>query len=164
MANVSVNYSIQCAKPDHVYVSYGASAQTDAQGHADEIVKFISNASKEKSLTALFNGNLNKHATLHAKGASATIPSNSSNFYVRYYYDNPQKLKEDKKVYKDSNDNEVEFKELVFEVKEAEGSNFVNVYVVQDSMSANTYTYYYELDADFEELFDYLNDNFKPVA
>ncbi len=164
MANVSVNYSIECAKPDHVYVVYGAGAQTDAQGHADDIVKFISNASKEKALTALFNGNLNKHATLHVKGASSTIPSNSSNFYVRYFYENPQKLKEDKEVYKDSNDKEVEFKELVFEVKEAEGSNLVNVYVVQDSMSVNTYSYYYELEADFTELFDYLTENFKPVA
>ena len=64
MANINIDYSIKCVKPDVVYIQTkdGQTGVTDEQ--KDEIVKLISNASEENSLTALFNGELNKKATV----------------------------------------------------------------------------------------------------
>ena len=159
MENVNVNYSINCANPTSVWVQYGSNTERNAQDKADEIVEFINNASKEKSLTAFFNGTLGKKAkVIAASSVGKTIPSNSG-FNIRYRYENAQKLKEGKKDYKDSNDEVVYFEDLVFMVKDVEGTNVFNVYVIPDSQAPNTYTHYYELEADFGALYDYLVDN-----
>ena len=156
MANVSINYNINCAQPTNVFVSYGTNVARDAQDSSDEIVNYINNASKEKCLTALFNGNLGKKAEVKvASSVGKTIPSNSG-FTVRYRYSTSQNLMEGNKKYKDTNGNVVLYDDLVFQVKDLEGSNVVNVYVVQDSENSNVYTYYYELEADFESLYDFL--------
>ena len=160
MAIVNVDYSIKCATPTRVYVSYGAGIERDAQDSTNRIVDYISNASKEKSLTALFNGNLGKKAKVVAvSSVGKTLPSNSG-FYVRYYYENAQKLMVGNKEYKDSNGQVVLYKDLVFEVKEVSGSSMVNVYVIPDSTRSKEYTHYYELEADFEGLYKYLSENF----
>ena len=152
MANVNVNYSIKCAEPTKVYVSYGSGVARDAQEYSDDIVNFINNASKEKCLTALFNGNLGKKAVVKkASSVGKTIPS-SNGFYVRYRYSNPQSLMDGKSKHADN----VKYDDLVFEVKDLEGSNVVNVYVVEDSAASTAYTYYYELEANFEGLYDFL--------
>jgi len=156
MANVNVNYSVNCAKPTYVSVSYGSNSERDAQANTNAIVEMIENASKEKSLTALFNGTLGKKAKVVAvSSVGKTLPSNNG-FYVRYRYDNPQKLMEGKKEYKDSNGAVVYYDDLVFTVKDVAGTNIVNVYVIPDSANAKVYTHYYELEADFEGLYDFL--------
>lgn len=159
MANVNVNYSVNCATPTSVWVKYGSNTERNAQDKADEIVDFINNASKEKSLTALFNGTLGKKAeVVTASSVGKTIPSNSG-FYIRYRYENAQKLLEGKKEFKDSNDSVVYYDDLVFTVKDVDGISVVNVYVIPDSQAPNTYTHYYELEADFGALYDYLVEN-----
>ena len=161
MANVNIDYSIKCANPTHVYVSYGSGSERDAQANASQIVQYINNASKEKSLTALFNGNLNKEAkVLAASSVGKTIDFKSNTFYVRYNYENPQKLMDGKKAYRDVNGNEVFYEELIFTVANLEGANTVNVYVIQDATKAKTYTYYYEIEADFSELYSFLNEQY----
>ena len=87
-----------------------------------------------------------------------SLPSNSG-FYVRYRYDNAQKLKVGDEDYKDSNGKAVYYDDLVFEVKDVDGINIVKVYVIPDSQNARTYTHYYEVEANFEALYDYLVDN-----
>ena len=157
MANVNIDYSINCAKPTSVWVQKGSEEERLSKS-ADEIVDFISNASKEKSLTALFNGNLGKEANVVA--SSKTLPS-ISGFYVRYSYDgNKQKLMIGNDEYKDSNNEVVYYEELVFTVNDLEGANVVNVYVIPDATKPNNYTHYYELEADFTSLYDYLIENF----
>ena len=159
MANVNVNYSVKCATPTSVWVQYGSNAERDAQDKASTIVEYINNASKEKSLTALFNGTLGKKAkVVAASNVGKTIPSNSG-FNVRYRYENAQKLVEGKKEYKDSNGEVVYYEDLVFTVVETNGTEIVNVYVIQDAEKPTTYTYYYELEANFNALYDYLADN-----
>ena len=153
MANVNVNYSVNCAQPTKVLVSYGSNAARDAQEYSDEIVTFINNASKEKCLTALFNGNLGKKAEVK-KTSGKTIPANNSGFNVRYRYSTPQNLMEGKKKYKDN----VQYDDLVFQVKDIDGSAIVNVYVIEDATASTTYTYYYELEANFESLFNFLTE------
>ena len=153
MANVNVDYSIDCAKPTEVWVLYNSNdpnkERVANQDNANEIVNFINNASKEKSLTALFNGNINKKANLVLdSNAGKTIPT-TTGFYVRYSYSNQQKTK-------DNNGNEVYYDDLVFTVNDLEGSNCVRVYLVPDSTSSMVYTHYYELEADFEALYDFL--------
>lgn len=156
MANVNVNYSINCATPTTVYVSYGSGAERDAQSNTNAIIEYINNASKEKSLTALFNGTLGKKATVVAvSSVGKDIPSNSG-FYVRYHYENAQKLMEGKKEYTNSNGNVVYYEDLVFTVQNIEGISLVNVYVIPDAQSPKTYTHYYQLEADFEDLYNYL--------
>ena len=152
MANVNVNYGIKCKTPTTVWVQYGSNIERDAKEHADDIVDFINNASKEKSLTALFNGTINKKPNVvTASSVGKTIPSNSG-FYVRYRYENEQKMV-------DNNGKEVYYEDLVFTVKDLESVNVVNVYVIPDSQAATTYTHYYEVEANFEALYDYLVDN-----
>lgn len=156
MANVNVNYSVNCATPTTVYVSYGGKSERDAQANTNAIIELVENASKEKSLTALFNGTLGKKAKVVAvSSVGKTLPSNNC-FYVRYRYESAQKLMEGKKEYKDSNGAVVYFDDLVFEIKDLAGTNVVNVYVIPDSAYAKVYTYCYELEADFEALYDFL--------
>ena len=158
MANVNVKYSVNCTEPSKVIVSYGSKQPKDAQGYSDDIVNYINNASKEKALTALFNGNLGKKAQLKlASTVGKTITISSSSFYVRYRYNNPQTLMDGNKKYKASNET-VLYDDLVFEVKELEGNNVFNVYVIPNAENANVYTYYYELEAEFEGLFDFLTE------
>ncbi len=164
MANVNVNYGIKCANPTSVYVSYNtndANKERFAGNYSNKIVNHINNASKEKSLTALFNGTLGKKPNIvAASNVGKTIPSNSG-FYVRYRYEDAQKLMDGKNIYKDSNGDVVYYEDLVFTVKDVDGIEVVNVYVIPNSQEPTTYTYYYELEADFGGLFDYLvNNNF----
>ena len=159
MANVNVDYSIKCAKPSSVWVSYNSGEETDADKDTNKIVNYINNASKEKSLTALFNGNLGKKAKVVAESnANKTIPQNTA-FYVRYRYETSQKLMEGKEVYKDSNGDVVYYCDLIFTVGESDGTEIVKVYVIQDATSSKVYTYYYELEADFSGLYNYLLEN-----
>ena len=161
MANVNVDYSINCSNPANVYFCYGSSLERDTKENSATIVNYINNASKEKSLTALFNGNLNKKAkVVAASSVGKTLSYNSDTFYVRYHFENPQKLMEGKKEYKDVSGNAVYYEELIFTVANLEGSNVVNVYVIPDATQAKTYTYYYELEADFSELYTFLNEQY----
>ena len=162
MANVNVDYSINCATPTTVWVKkQGSSTEVLAKDKTNDIIEFINGASKEKSLTALFNGTLGKKAEVEYVGSSSgkTIPTSAS-YYVRYSYNNAQKLMVGKKAYKDANNNEVYYEDLVFEVNNVEGTALVNVYVVLDSTNSNNYSYCYKLEADFESLYDYLQQNF----
>jgi len=153
MANVHVDYSVKCAKPTTVYVSYGAKQERDAQGDSNKIVSYISNASKEKALTALFNGTLGKKAKIEtASSVGKTISTNSTAFYIRYRYEDAQKLT-------DANGKAVYYDDLVFEVKDVDGIDIFRVYVIQNSQNSKTYTHYYEVEADFESLYDYLVEN-----
>lgn len=151
MANVDVKYNIKCATPTSVWVNYNSndSSKERQVSDAETVVNYINNASKEKSLTALFNGTLNKKAKLVAESKNGKkLPSNSS-FYVRYRYENAQKVQ-------DNNGNEVVYDDLVFTVTDTDDIQLVKVYVIPDSANATTYTYYYELEADFSSLYDYL--------
>ncbi len=150
MASVNVNYSIDCAKPKDVCVIYNSNERVVDAETANKIVGFIDNASKEKALTALFNGNINKEATLVLESnAGKTIPS-TSGFYVRYSYENQQKTK-------DAEGKEVYYENLVFTVNNLEGSNEVKVYLIPDATNAMVYTHYYNLEANFKALYDFLD-------
>ena len=152
MANVNVNYGIQCKNPTSVWVQYGANSERDAKDHSNKIVSYINNASKEKALTALFNGTINKKPKLvQASNVGKTIPSNSG-FNVRYRYTNAQ-------VVKDTNGNQVEYEDLLFTVVETDGIEIIKVYLITDAEKATTYTHYYEVEADFNALYDYLVEN-----
>lgn len=152
MANVKVDYGVRCANPTTVYVCYGSNAERDVKESKNEIVSLINNASKESSLTALFNGTLNKKAkVVTASSVGKSIPS-TNGFYVRYRYENDQKLV-------DNNDKTVYYQDLVFEVNDLAGTNIVKVYVVPNSQNSSVYTHYYELEANFEALYDYLVEN-----
>ena len=160
MANIKVDYSINCETPTFVYVSYNLGTERDADQlqATDKIIKYINNASNEKSLTALFNGTLGKKAEIFAVKES-TIKDNSG-FLVRYRYENKQKLMNGDEAYKTSNNKNVYYDDLVFTVNNVEGVSVVKVYVVQDSANSMKYTYYYELEADFEDLYNYLDEKF----
>lgn len=152
MANVNVNYSVKCATPTSVWVQYGSNSERNAQDKADEIVDYINNASKEKALTALFNGTINKKPNIvTASSVGKTLPSNSG-FYIRYRYENAQKLT-------DNNGKEVYYDDLVFEVKDLEGINVIKVFVIPNAQEAKTYTHYYEVEADYGALYSYLVEN-----
>lgn len=168
MACVNVNYGINCKKPAEIWVSYGDVTDDQLIRSSEQIkaiMDYIDNASKEKSLTALFNGTLGKKAEIKATN-SKTIPTISDGFYVRYRYgytgyEGAQKLMFGKKEYKTSSGENVRYYDLVFTVRNLSNTNVVNVYVVEDTNQDNTYNYYYELEADFENLYSYLNENLK---
>ena len=150
MANVSVNYGVVCATPNVVYVQYEKGALRNASNDKDEIVSYISNASQEKVLSALFNGELNKKATLTAK--TGKLSYNDSNFYVSYVYDEAQTLK-------DNDGKDVNYDELVFEIAETSETQY-KVYVITSSNANTTYSYYYTIDADFTNAYNFLVANY----
>lgn len=161
MANIKVNYGITCATPDEIRISYGNLTQADSvtKEQKASIVKMINNASKETSLTALFNGTLFKHAdVLTVNNADVSqIVTNANAFYVNYVYFTPQTLKVGNKNYKENGETYI-YKELCFEVKQTDGKQEVNVYIIKDSTARTSYSKYYLLTADFNELYNFLNE------
>ena len=157
MVNIDMDYSVKCIKPDKVWVQTSDNQYLANDGQKDKIVAFISEASKQNSLTALFNGELGKKAELVT--SKATI-SNPTNFYVRYKYTTKQELIVDGKKYKDADGKTETYEELVFVVNNVEGETQTKVYVIPESDQINTTSYYFNLDANFEDLFDYLIEEF----
>ena len=156
MANIRVDYSINCSTPDKIYVN---NVLVDTTEQSNKIVELINNASKENYLSALFNGNLGKAASVSSVTGTKTVPS-TSNFYVEYVYNNPQTLMVGKDKYEDNQGNSYTYERLFFTVNSTEGEAKVNVYVIADSDAPSTYTHYYELEANFYDLYNYLQLNF----
>lgn len=157
MANVKIDYSVKCLDPDVVYVQISSGTIKANNDERDKIVDYISNASKENSLTALFNGELNKKAELVSEKATLASPTA---YYVRYHYNTKQELVVNKKEYKNADGQTEKYDELVFVVTECDGETEFRVYVILDSNNVNSYSYYFKLTADFGDLYDYLANNF----
>ena len=159
MANTSVNYSVQCNTPDDIYVSLGSnSSQPATDKQKEEILAYINNASQEKVLTALFSGNLGKHAELTSK--KSTLSTVSNNFYIRYTYNQEQKLQLNGQEYKDESNKSVVFEDLIFVLEDVEDATELKVYVIPNDDNNMRYTYYYTVEGDFAELYSYLDKNF----
>lgn len=156
MANIKVNYSISCEKPQYVYVTVDGTERGAKPEQADEIVNLISGASKQSSLTALFNGEMGKEAKVVTE--KGKVPTNAT-YLVRYHYASAQDLKEGNKIYKDGDGNSYKYTDLIFAVNDLDGEQEFRVYVIETT-DLKSYTHYYLLDADFGALFDYLKANF----
>lgn len=173
MANVDVNHKINCADPNYIYVQYGSGTSQYISGDDDiysEILDRINNASKESSLNALFAGTINdtpQVVTRSTTGSGYNPYSNSSAFYITFNYNDAQKVKVGNKDYVDSSNENYYYKALVFEVTANEGMQTVKVYIIPyyqngtttPNLDSNNYYRYYELTADFSDLYSYLNDN-----
>lgn len=166
MANVDVNYKINCANPDIMWVQHASGNQVRVEGDEyDEILKYINNASKESSLTALFGGRINDTATVTSNGSTAASIPSTTNYYVIFEYNNPQKLMVGNDSYKDGDGNEYYYRELVFTVNPSEESGQIRVYIKPfynsngDAEIIETYTRYYTVTADFSGLYNYLQDS-----
>lgn len=157
MANINLNYGIDCVKPDSVYVQTKNDTVKVSSEQKDKIVEMISGASNEKFLTALFNGEADKKVEIRSEKSTISTPSN---YYVRYHYTSKQDLIVNGKEYKDADGKVETFEELVFVVNPAEGEAEFKVFVIPESDSSNSYNYYFVLDADFESLYEYLSENF----
>ena len=170
MANVKVNYGINCSKPNIIRVLKPSSADADSVSETQkaEIEKFINGASKESSLTALFNGTLFEHAQVETDVSTPTAITTKSNcYYVQYVYTQPQILKEGNKNYKENNQTYL-YKELWFEVSNLEGVNSYNVYIVpyldnngEENQNSKISAKHYVLNANLLSLYNYLVENFK---
>lgn len=158
LANVQVNNRINCEKPQHVYVYTDGYARGAEAEKAAKIVKYINNASKDSWLTAFFAGELNDGAKVVEEKKTLSISSDKT--YVSYVYSTEQTLKEGSKTYKDSDGNSYKYEELMFEVDNEEGKNTVKVYVIPNSQTNTKYTHYYNLEANFDELYSYIQNNF----
>ena len=167
MANVDVNHKINCNNPDSIYVQYSSNGiREDDDEIYDGILERINNASKESSLTALFSGTLSeKPAIVTNSTTSATTVPSTSDFYVSFVYNNPQKLMDGNNEYKDADGNSVYYKELIFSVNSTDDMQEVRVYIIPyynadgDFNTNNSYYRYYLLNANFADLFNYLVDN-----
>lgn len=168
MANVNVDYSIKCEKPDAIYVQHAGGAIIKAeQDDYNKIVEYIGSASKENSLTALFTGKMNKKAeiTTVSTNTPTAIPS-TSDYYVSYVYNNPQTLMNGNKKYKDGDGEVHYYKELVFTVSKMENQDEVRVYVKPyyntngTEYTGDSYYKFYTLTANFGDLFNYLEKDF----
>ncbi len=167
MANVDVNHKINCNNPDSIYVQYSSNGIREVDDEIyDGILERINNASKESSLTALFSGTLSeKPAIVTNSTTSATTVPSTSDFYVSFVYNNPQKLMDGNNEYKDADGNSVYYKELIFSVNSTDDMQEVRVYIIPyynadgDFNTNNSYYRYYLLNANFADLFNYLVDN-----
>lgn len=165
-ACVKFDYGIKCNAPDQIFVvqsSAGGRRLIEDNEEIETIKKYISNASNEKYITALFNGRLNQKAEIVNDTKTLDKPSA---YYIVYSYNQPQTLKYGKKDYKDSNGNTFKYRELVFDVVKTEGETTVKVYIKpfynDDGTEYNDtkYTKYYELQADLSGLYNYLADKY----
>ncbi len=159
MANININYGISTKTPNEIYVQFGSASafRADAE-QKSEIIDLIEFASQEKSLTAMFSGDLGKHAKITTK--KSTLTPSSDNFYVRYSYNEAQTLKEGKSKFVDGDGKSYTYRDLIFEIKDVEGESKFTVYVIPDTNKKMAYTHYYTVDADFEKLFSYLDQEF----
>ena len=171
MANITVNYRVNCKDPDSIWV-YTSSVSGSNAGSGfykeDEeykkLLDLVNSASKEKFLTALFNGSANKKAEIKEVTTSTdkTITSPSSanySYFVCFRYNDPQKLMAGSKEVKTDKGESYLYRELFFGIKEAEGVSTFDVYVnAFENVNVYKYHYYYELSANFTKLFEYLND------
>jgi len=157
MANINLNYGIDCVKPDTIYVQTKNDTVKVNSEQKNKIVEMISGASNEKFLTALFNGEADKKVEIFSEKSTISTPAN---YYVRYHYTTKQDLVVNDKEYKDAEGKVEKYEELVFVVNPAEGEAEFKVFVIPESDNPNSYNYYFVLDADFGSLFEYLSDNF----
>ena len=165
MANVDVNYGIEFDTPDIVRILKPSNSNPDDissdKTKIKKIEEYINDASKESSLTALFNGTLFQHAEISTCSLT-TIKTNSSCYYIEFVYQSAKVLKEGKDNYKENGKNYL-YKELWFEISNKEGVNEFKVYVIpwQDengnkNENKQVYSKYYTLKADFSNLYNFL--------
>lgn len=174
MSNVKLEYGINCATPNEIEIRIGSNTNA-VRSPSDEqkktIIGYINSASKQSALNALFNGELNKKATIKSLSGTTyttlTTPSRVNyDYFVVYKYNEAQPLKVGKKNYEVDGDAYL-YKELYFGVKQTDGEAEINVYVNPyfEKGTGNVfndkeyYHYYYVLQADFDNLFNYLKEN-----
>ena len=118
MANVDVNHAIKFNKPDKIFVQYssGTTLGLHDDEHYDKIIDSINNASKETSLTALFNGTINDKPIIVTNSTTATTIPTTSGFYVNFSYSEPQKLMDGNKAFKDENGKNYYYRNLIFTI------------------------------------------------
>lgn len=160
MANIQINYNINCATPDKIYVNYnnGSYSLVTSETHKNKIVELINNASNESSLSALFNGNFGKTAEVKTESKAKNTPSNAD-FYVEFVYSTPQDLMVGDEKYQDSNGNTFTYQRLVFTVTKSEEAGIVKVYIIDNNENTKSYTRYYEVEANLSNLYNYLMEN-----
>ncbi len=156
MANINIDYSVPCAAPSDIHVEYSGTTIHPDNVERSRIQRYINSTSEEKVLTAMFNGNLGKYAKVTSKTGS--LSTSSSTIYVRYSYDKAQTLKEKNSKFVDGDKKSYTYEELVFAITEAEGVNEFKVYAIPDGTKPSYYTHYYTVEADFEGLYNYLNE------
>ncbi len=168
-ANVKIDYSIKCNKPDRIYIQKTTSSRVvvDDDNTYNKIKEIVDGASKEVFISAMFNGRLNQKANIVSVSETGKTMPTAEAYYVTYVYDAPQLLKDGKKDYKDSEGNKYYYRELVFDITKTEGEATVKVYIKPyytlsgEISTENKYTKYYELKADLSELYTFLSDNYK---
>ena len=156
MATIDVDHKINCNKPDAIYVRYNSSDRNTSEEQQKSIIDFIDNASKEKSLTALFNGHIGDQANLTLISTTPVEIKDNSEFFVIYHYTTAQDLIVNNKIEKDENDQDIKYKELAFSIDKTQGLHDVKVYITPEGASAFTYSRYYNVRADFSDLYNYL--------
>lgn len=168
MANVDRNYKINCNTPDYISIRY--SSNSDRSYHKDtdgeifnNIINYIDNASKESALSALFGGTLFDKAKIVSTNTTGEAVPSTSNFYVRYGYNNPQALMNGNKKYKDENGNFVYYSALIFSVSSIDDMAEVKVYISPYYDTSGgifvgdwKQTSYYLLTANYNGLYNYL--------
>lgn len=162
LANVNVDYGINCAAPEIIRVlkpgAKDANSTSDQQ--FKEIKKLVSNASKTSCLSAIFDGTLFDEVSI-VEDKTTEINKKSDCYYVQYVYStNPQTLKEGNKNYKVDGSNYL-YKELWFEISNVRGVNEFNVYVVPTDKLSTYSSMHYVVKADYSALYNYLVENFK---
>ncbi len=150
LGSVKIDHNIECKNPDEIWIRYNNQSPRKMQDEdAEEVVKLINNATKENLLTALINSTANEKPELvQYKTTNSNIPSNS-NYYLIYSYGNKQKV-----TYKDT---DVYYSDLMFTIADTDGKDAVKVYLSEDG--SMKYKYYYVINVDYSEVFNFLEEN-----
>ncbi|MBR6778618.1 MAG: hypothetical protein IKM43_00480 [Clostridia bacterium] len=148
LSNIEINNNIEYREPTRIYVQYRSfekTAVSDTQ--KAQILKLLNDANDKNLLTSLFDGTKDEKPQLITERTTAkTIPT-ASDFYVIFYYENPQKLAEEDYTYR----------QLVFTVTSVDNKAEVKVYITpSDEMK---YSKYYSINTNYNDLYNYLVDN-----
>ena len=158
MTIVPYSFKMDIANPDYITVyhhngSKSASGTFDPSVSAQKniyntIMEKFDKAFEQSVLSALFNGDLGKEATI--KSSSTTVNVNSST-YLKFVYDEDQTF-----TY---NGNKHKYNQIIFSISSTtDDFESVKAYIVKVGASENYSQYYYTVDANFAELKDYLSE------
>ena len=129
------------------------SADYENREYYDTVMNKLDESFKERALTALFNGRLGQKAELKETSGSITM---SNGVYVVLSYNN------NAITYKNGN-NKISAVYVAFELVETSGFESVNAYLIEKEEDVTStkmkYHYYYSMQGDTKDLYDYVKNN-----
>lgn len=156
MTFVPYSFKMNIATPDRITVydysgnksASGTFSLTEKKDIYDELISRFDTAFEQSVLNAMFNGDLGKKAELKTRSTQAVSVKTGN--YLKFGYDNAQKYK--------LNGIEYSYTQIIIDISYTEGEfKTIKAYIVDSTNMYDNYSkHYYEVEANFTELANYI--------